>query len=316
MFKRQLVAIFTSVPSEKSTRQSLLSITKLDVLIPMLALEHLLQPFGLDTAKRIKLVRHQDQRLDISALYRAGQFEVYQSLQGRAVFDKCDMLVSFLGESGTHALFVGAYTVSGVSKRGPQRLPKGFLYPQMDVSNHFNYLLTKDDRFNELQDRLVIEWGSATRSWVQKFKPNSKAVVEVLPKGYVREFPGFLDFVLRFEELATVIANPVANREWHRMLGSVAGIYLILDTATGRQYVGSAYGEKGILGRWASYAKSGHGGNEQLKSLILSRPDAKRDLRFSVLQTLPKTLTAREVIAYEVLHKQKLGTRAHGLNSN
>jgi hypothetical protein len=282
----------------------------------MLAIEHLLQPYGLNLEKRIKLVRHIDQRLDVTALYRAGQFELYQSLQSRAVFDNCDLVISFLGEAGTHALFVGVYAVKNVSKRGPHELPKDFLYPQMDVSNHFKYSLAKEDSFDELQDRLVIEWGKATRTWVQGFKLNSKAIVEVLPKGYVREFPGFLDFVLRFEELANIVANPVANREWHRMLSSVAGVYLILDSSTGRQYVGSAYGEKGILGRWLSYAKSGHGGNEQLKDLVLSRPDAKRDLRFSVLQTLPKTLTTREVIAYEVLHKQKLGTRAHGLNSN
>ena len=123
----------------------------------MLALEHLLQPFGLDSAMRIKLVRHQDQRLDVAALYRAGQFEVYQFLQSRAVFDKCDMLISFLGEAGTHAIFVGAYTVNGVSERGPQRLPKGFLYPQMDVSNHFNYSLTGNNELAThagLQQRL------------------------------------------------------------------------------------------------------------------------------------------------------------------
>jgi hypothetical protein len=100
------------------------------------------------------------------------------------------------------------------------------------------------------------------------------------------------------------------------MLGSVSGVYLILDNLTGRQYVGSAYGEGGIIARWAQYAKTGHGGNDQLQSLLSVRPTAKSDLSFSVLQTLPLTLTAREVIACEALHKQKLGTRAHGLNSN
>jgi hypothetical protein len=138
----------------------------------------------------------------------------------------------------------------------------------------------------------------------------------VLPKGYVREFPGFLDFILRFDELKGIVENPTAHREWHRMLGSVSGVYLILDNLTGRQYVGSAYGEGGIIARWAQYAKTGHGGNDQLQSLLSVRPTAKSDLSFSVLQTLPLTLTAREVIACEALHKQKLGTRAHGLNSN
>ena len=134
--------------------------------------------------------------------------------------------------------------------------------------------------------------------------------------GHVKEFPGFLDFVLRFDELKTIADNSIANREWHRALGSVAGVYLVLDTLTGRQYIGSAYGDGGIIGRWLNYARTGHGGNDQLKALLSERPNARGDLQFSVLQTLPLSLTAREVIAYEGLHKQKLGTRTHGLNSN
>jgi hypothetical protein len=176
--------------------------------------------------------------------------------------------------------------------------------------------LSRDDRFVDLKDRLVIDWGIGTRSWVQNFKPTKKAVVEVLPAGYVKRFPGFLDFVLRYDELRAIVANPVANREWHRMLGSVAGVYLVLDTLTGRQYVGSAYGGGGIMRRWSQYARTGHGGNEQLRALLSERPNAKHDLRFSVLQTLSSSLTSAEVIAYEGLHKLKLGTRAHGLNSN
>ena len=113
-----------------------------------------------------------------------------------------------------------------------------------------------------------------------------------------------------------MIENPTANREWHRMLGSVAGVYLILDTVTGRQYVGSAYGDGGIFARWSQYARTGHGGNAQLRALLAERPNARDDLQFSLLQTLSPSLTAREVIAYEQLHKEKLGTRAHGLNSN
>jgi len=297
-------------------RQNCLPISKLDVLIPMLALEHLLQPFGLDIARRTKLVRHQDQRIDVAALYRAGQFEIYQSFQSRPVFANCDQIVSFLGGEGTHAVFVGVYDVNDVTGPCAGTLPVGFLCPEMDVSNHYYYTLTKDDRFDDLRDRLVIDWGAGTRSWVQNFRPGEKAVAEVLPKGYVKGFRDFLDFVLRFDQLKAIVENPIANREWHRLLGSVAGVYLVLDTLTGHQYVGSAYGDKGIIGRWSNYARTGHGGNEQLKALLSERPNARGDLQFSVLQTLPLSLTAREVITYEERHKRKLGTRAHGLNSN
>lgn len=286
------------------------------IFISMLTLEHLLQPFGLDISRRTKLVRHQDHRVDLSALYRADQFDIYQSFQGRPVFSNCDQIVSFMGDAGSHAVFVGVYQVEGGSAPCQGKLPEGFLFPNMDVSNHYFYTLIKDERFADLKDRLVIDWGSGTRSWVQNFRPATKTVVEVLPQGYVKEFPGFLDFVLRFDELKSIVVNPLANREWHRMLGSVAGIYLVLDTLTGRQYVGSAYGDGGIIRRWSQYVHTGHGGNKQLRALIAERPNAKHDLQFSVLQTISPSLTAREVIAYEVLHKNKLGTRAHGLNSN
>ena len=97
---------------------------------------------------------------------------------------------------------------------------------------------------------------------------------------------------------------------------AVAGVYLILATS-GDQYIGSAYGASGIWGRWRNYAKTGHGGNAQLKKLIRSDPRAyPEQFRFSVLQILPKTMAFNEVVRRETQYKHKLGTRAKGLNSN
>lgn len=282
----------------------------------MLNLHSMLLPFGFDPTKRTKLVRHQDRRFDIEQLYRADQFEFYQSIQGQQVFRNCDQIVSFLGRPGTHAVFVGVYDVLGVEEPLDRALPDGFLFPNMNTANCYRYDLQLNEQFTDLRDRLVIDWGAGTRTWVQQYGHGEKPVVEVLPHGYVRQFPGFMDVVLSYDELVTIINNPVPHRDWHRMLGSVAGVYLILDTKTGKQYVGSAYGASGLLGRWRTYAATVHGGNAQLRELVKSRPDVARNLQFSILQTLPITLTAREVVAYEVLHKQKLGTRAHGLNDN
>jgi hypothetical protein len=113
-----------------------------------------------------------------------------------------------------------------------------------------------------------------------------------------------------------MVKNRDAHREWHRMLASVAGVYLVLDTKTGNQYIGSAYGEGGILGRWRSYAQTVHGGNKKMRALAAERPKLAGDLQFAILQTLPLASTAKEVIEHEVRHKTKLGSRAHGLNSN
>ena len=43
-------------------------------------------------------------------------------------------------------------------------------------------------------------------------------------------------------------------------LTAVRGIYLIADETAGRCYVGKADGERGVLGRWAAYARDGLAG--------------------------------------------------------
>lgn len=282
----------------------------------MLAFESLLAPLGFVPTGRIKLVRHQDSRYDLDALIRAGQFDYYQEIQKQPRFHDTERLVTFLGRPGNQAVFFGVYDVMGVTGPADHQLPEDFLYPELNREQHYRYTLRHDARFDEMKGRLVIDWGAGTRSWTQNFKPGTKAVVELLPLGYVRDFPGFMEVVLTFDELVSIVQHPTPHRDWHRMLGSVAGVYLILDTGTGRQYVGSAYGERGLLGRWASYAATGHGGNAQLIELLAAEPGGSRRFQFSILQTLPLTLTAKEVVAVEIVHKRKLGSRAHGLNSN
>lgn len=88
------------------------------------------------------------------------------------------------------------------------------------------------------------------------------------------------------------------------------------NSTNGDQYVGSAYGEAGILGRWKSYATTRHGGNKRLKALLDSDPQRHVAFWFSILRTLPRSLTAKEVITIEEHYKKKLGTRAFGLNEN
>lgn len=284
-----------------------------------LFVEDLLLPLGIDlrTAPKnsVKLVRHMDSRVDLSQIHRDGRFEVYQAYQSAPVFSNARTLVSFLGKGDRQAVFVGVFDVEHVSQPGDVPLVPPETLP-IDVSGNFYYTLRQRPGFDALIGRLVIDWGTGTRSWHQWFDAKRKPVVEVLPVGYVKDFPGYLNVILGFSELVDMIRHPTANREWHQRLGAVAGVYLVLDTLTGRQYVGSASGEHGVLGRWKSYAESGHAGNKQLRELVDADKSALDRLQFSILQTLDRSLTRREVLAFELLHKTKLGSRAHGLNSN
>jgi hypothetical protein len=282
----------------------------------MLTLTTMLAPFGFEPDVPTRLVRHQDQRLDVEMLYREGHFETYQALQAKKAFAGCKRIVSFLGRPGTTAVFIGVYNVDDVQGPAVFPLPRGFPESEMNGRPGYRYDLSLDPRFEPLRHRVVVEWGRGTRTWVQLYRDGGKPVIEVLPEGYVREFPGFMNVLLTHEELVKVVKHRDAHREWHRMLASVAGVYLTLDTRTGEQYVGSAYGREGILGRWRQYADSTHGGNKKLRQAIADRPQFARDMQFAILQTLPVTSTSKEVIQHEVQHKRKLGTRAHGLNSN
>jgi len=269
---------------------------------------------GFDISAKTKMLRHQDKRFDVEMLFRKGLIEAYQSVQSKDVLN-CDYIISFIGRGGSKGCFAGIWKITKRLEKPAKQYTDGFPYPELfEEDGDFHYQFERVIEYDDLIGRLVIEWGVATRAWHQWL--SEKVILEILPRGQVEPFPGYLDFVLSFDELKQMISHPEANRIWHQMLSGVAGIYLITDNVSGQLYVGSAYGKEGILGRWKTYATTGHGGNLALKALLSDDVTRKEHFTFTVLQTLPRTLTQKEVIAKEQLYKQKLGSRAHGLNLN
>jgi hypothetical protein len=125
-------------------------------------------------------------------------------------------------------------------------------------------------------------------------------------------FEDYLEFSLTYAELKDLFANGEAHRDWRIPLSSVAGVYLILAEHSGDLYVGSAYGESGIWGRWRNYADSGDGGNVKLTKLVVDDPSYPERFRFSILQILPRTMAREEVIKRETLYRRSLGARHTG----
>lgn len=282
-------------------------------------LTKLAEMYGVNLQDKIKLVRHQDSRYNPTKLYKDNryEFELYQEYQGDKNFRGCKYIISFLGMDGSKSKFIGMYEVLSEQLVENMNIPEDEGHKKMSDGAKYYYMLRKTDYLGDLIDRLVIDWGASTRSWHQWLREDkAKEVIEILPKGYYDEFPGFEDFILTFNDLETIIKNADANKDWHQMLSSVYGIYLIVDLEDGKQYVGSAYGREGILGRWKQYAQNGHGNNQMLKELIDKYPRRHHKFQYTILRTLPKTLTDKEVINYENLYKNKLGTRTFGLNLN
>jgi len=263
--------------------------------------------------KRVKLVRHRDSRLDLEALRSAGWFEIYQKYQSRPVFDGCSQIVVFLGEEGFNSRFVGVYDVGARLAGAESSLPQGCPHPEW-AAEHF-YPLEKRRGFEDLEDRLVIDWGRAALAWHQWFA--DRAVVEIRPPG--RALPPFRDYLqvhLPFNDLKRLVDQPDAHRDWVAGLSAVGAIYLVVDGLSGEQYVGSATGNGGLWQRWCEYAKTGHCNNLRLKELCergVSHPAA---FRFSILETFSRSRSRDEALSDEGFFKKKLGSRAFGLNAN
>lgn len=116
--------------------------------------------------------------------------------------------------------------------------------------------------------------------------------------------------------LNKIVSDSMLYENWHTALSSVYAIYLIVDTTDGKQYVGSAYGDGGLLGRWKCYVETKHGGNKEMVDLICNHPERFQHFQFSILQILPKMITNEGVIQMESLYKKKLMTKEFGLNQN
>jgi len=247
----------------------------------------------------VKVVRHKDVHKDPWKLWREGKFNHYQNGQNCDVFGDARYLVSFIAEGKKFAKFLGVWEI--LSKR--KKKAGGFQYSSKEIPG-----------FEELRERLIARWAEGARAWAQWLhRRRDKQIVEILPPNFV-DFPGYYDFLLSYAELATIINNPESNREWYRMLSSVSGVYLILDSKSGKQYVGSAYGKGGIWARWKTYLKSPSGGNARLKKLLDTSPERYKSFQYSILRVLEPESTKGQVIAQEVRAKEKLGARAFGLN--
>jgi hypothetical protein len=81
---------------------------------------------------------------------------------------------------------------------------------------------------------------------------------------------------------------------WLGPLQATRGVYLLVHRSTGAQYVGSATGADGFLGRWRSYA-DGHGGNISLKKL----GNAADQFDVGILETVSSSAAVEDVIALE-----------------
>jgi hypothetical protein len=267
----------------------------------------------------VLLARHSHEKLD--EIKQNNLIEDYQSFQNRPAFRKSRYLVSFLGIEKNRAIFYGIYEVikiienNAISKNKFKKVEK-YLPPE-SIETDFQLELKKIEEFDKYRYRLVIDW-IVPRGWFNTYgKVKDKPVFKILPPYFIKDFPGLMNINLNFYELKTIIENPDSHEDWYNTLSQIQAVYLILYNKTGHQYVGVSYGEKGLWQRWDTYVKTlGTGGNKELEKIKKKDPRFHESLNFSILEVLSKTATPKECIIIEKKWKNKLGSRAFGLNEN
>lgn len=161
--------------------------------------------------------------------------------------------------------------------------------------------------------RLIVKYHKHSQSPILKGKEhlNKLIVKEILPDLYNDDdFPGYDKVNISWKDLA----RKIENKSWKTALENQKGIYLITDDSNGKMYVGSAYSDKMILGRWKTYINTGDGGNKELKEL--DHEHIKKHFWFSILEIFKSTTDDDTIFARENWWKQVLQTRDFGYNKN
>lgn len=182
------------------------------------------------------------------------------------------------------------------------------------------YVIEEVADFANLVGRLKIQLPKPSRGRAFLLEKHYEQMIldEILRSPYSGAlFPGFEDIVISFHELRTIITTEKAD--WKGALMGVKGIYCIHDTATGRKYVGSAYGDDGIWGRWAQYVQTGHGNNIHLKKLLAHKKAgyAMENFQMSLLEHRSTKVDNELIIAREGHWKRLMLSRGDfGYNGN
>lgn len=123
-------------------------------------------------------------------------------------------------------------------------------------------------------------------------------------------FPGYDNIDLSWSELKMVIDK----KDWKTALENQKGIYLITDVKTGKRYVGSAYGDNMLYGRWKNYVQTYHGGNKDLK--LLDEIYIKDNFRYSILEIYKSTTDDKVIISREYYWMKILLSRNKNFGHN
>jgi hypothetical protein len=234
-----------------------------------------------------------------------GKFKRWQEEQNQRNF-QCEEIVSLIYLGGERWLFAGVFLVKGVQPR------------LVGAIQRYLYLTEEVPGLEHLTGRAIVRFQKNFRaSYLRGATYGKELLVDELrgQRLSVGDFPGYNGVLLSFQILCTIIREEIPS--WRSALRSVSGVYLVVDTANGKQYVGSACGGEGIWQRWMAYVATGHGGNKELKVLLSEKgSECARNFQFSILEVCDLNASQEHVVGRETHWKDVLLSREFGYNCN
>lgn len=235
-------------------------------------------------------------------VYLAGEFEDWQSWQTKKNFEY-------------------QYIVSLIKLRGNNR----WLYADSFKSNGcmwiekekcYKYKTEVISSLNELSGRVIVSFKrSGRQSYLVAKRWTDQIFVDemLLKKMAIEEFQGYNKCNISKARLDIIVEQNVES--WRGALSNVSGIYLITDTKTGKQYVGSATGEEGIWQRWCNYSNNGHGGNKYLMAVLKEKgEDYVKNFQYTVIEIADTHASNKDILERESYWKEVLRTSDFGYN--
>lgn len=238
-----------------------------------------------------------DRPIDV---FFAGEFDEWQASQNKRNFE-CKQVLSLIDRGSKEWLFVGLYQVHGIATHSEE-------------SGRCRYDLSLLPGQEDLIARLIVRYERTRASYVWLRETMQLPVVEYLRQRLsIGEFPGHNAVRLTHAHLRIIVEQGIES--WRGALSHVKGVYLIVDTTTGRQYVGKASGGVGIWQRWSDYAKTGHGGNVELRALLnMNGIEHAHNFQYSILEIADTHSSDLDILQRESYWMQVLRSREFGLN--
>ena len=189
----------------------------------------------------------------------------------------------------------------------------GKVTKDLSIRNGVGYEYINLPEYDKFLGRVIVRFKNRSQNLIRKGDTTMAQceVEEILPNVYNNDFfPGYANVNVSWKSLQILINKS----SWRTALGNQKGVYLLVDCKSGKKYVGAAYGDDMLLGRWEEYIKTCHGGNKRMK--LLKDKYIRDNFYFTILEHYNPKTDDQIILDRESYWKQVLMTRQFGYNDN